>query len=153
MMIDPSTSPTGVIIVDHGSRFSAANDMLLEVVAVFKSVSGYKIVQAAHMEIAEPSIARAFAACVRQGAKAVLVHPYFLSPGRHSTTDIPRLVAEAAQDHPGIVYHVTQPLGVHEAIAKVIMERLTDCFNQQYACEACTNRNCTPSANASFTNS
>ena len=49
MMIDPSTSPTGVIIVDHGSRFPAANDMLLEVVAVFKSVSGYKIVQAAHM--------------------------------------------------------------------------------------------------------
>ncbi len=152
-MIDSSTDPTGIIIVDHGSRFSAANDMLLEVVAVFKRVSGYKIVQAAHMEIAEPSIARAFAACVHQGAKTVIVHPYFLSPGRHSTTDIPRLVAEAAKDHPGIASHVTQPLGIDEAIAKVIMDRITDCFNQQYTCTACAGRTCEPGANASFTNS
>ncbi len=152
-MIEASTSSTGIVIVDHGSRFSAANGMLLEVVAVFKRVSGYKIVQAAHMEIAEPSIARAFAACVHQGAKSVIVHPYFLSPGRHSTTDIPRLVAEAAQDHPGIGYHVTQPLGIHEAIARVMMERITDCISQQYTCAACANRSCEPNANASFTDS
>lgn len=152
-MIDSSTSATGIIIVDHGSRFSAANEMLLEVVAVFKRVSGCTIVEPAHMEIAEPSIARAFAACVRQGAKSVIVHPYFLAPGRHSTTDIPRLVAEAAQDHPSIAHHVTQPLGVHEAIARLILQRINDCVDQQYECASCATRGCAPGVDASFTHS
>ena len=78
----------GLVIVDHGSRKEAANDMLLDVVALFKKVAGAKIVEAAHMELAEPTIAQAFDRCVSQGASLVIVHPYFLSPGRHSTTDM-----------------------------------------------------------------
>ena len=36
------------------------------------------------MELAEPSIEQAFDKCVAQGATFVVVHPYFLAPGRHS---------------------------------------------------------------------
>lgn len=56
----------GMVIVDHGSRFAAANDMLVDVADMFKRVSGYAIVEPAHMELAEPSIPQAIAACVRQ---------------------------------------------------------------------------------------
>lgn len=141
-MADISISETGIIIVDHGSRFNAANDMLIDVTSLFKRVSDYQIVEPAHMELAEPTIARAFAACVRQGARRVIVHPYFLSPGRHSTTDIPRLVVEAAQDHPGIAHHVSQPLGLDEGIARLIIDRITHCVDHNYECSFCQNRSC-----------
>jgi sirohydrochlorin ferrochelatase len=75
------------------------------------------------MELAEPSIGQAFAQAVGDGATAVVVHPYFLSPGRHSTTDIPRMVEEAAKAFPGVAHCVTAPLGVHPKIGEVVLER------------------------------
>ncbi|HTV47000.1 MAG TPA: CbiX/SirB N-terminal domain-containing protein [Phycisphaerae bacterium] len=120
------TQTIGVILVDHGSKFPAANDMLNDVVELFRRISSYAVVEPAHMELAQPDIAAAFAACVRQGATHVVVHPYFLSPGRHSTTDIPRLVQQAAAAHPGISFQVTQPLGLDQKIADVILQRVNE---------------------------
>src|SRR4051794_10207085 len=101
-MLTHPTHTVGLVIVDHGSKKAAANDMLLDVAAMFKRVSGTPIVEPAHMELAEPTIAQAFDKCVAQGATFVIVHPYFLSPGRHSTTDIPILTAQAATRHQGV---------------------------------------------------
>jgi antibiotic biosynthesis monooxygenase (ABM) superfamily enzyme len=53
------------------------------------------------MELADPSIADGFAACVAAGATEVVAFPYMLTPGKHSVRDIPRLVAEAAARFPG----------------------------------------------------
>lgn len=130
----------GIIIVDHGSGLASANDMLDDVVALFRRVSGYTMVEPAHMELASPTIAEAFSACVRQGATRIVVHPYFLSPGRHSTTDIPRLVAEAAKEHTHVVFHITPPLGLDEKIVHVIMARITGCGMQNYSCDYCQTR-------------
>jgi sirohydrochlorin ferrochelatase len=119
----PGEKKIALLLVDHGSRFAGANEMLADVAAMVQQLSGLKRVYHCHMELAEPSVAEGFAACVRGGATAVVVHPYFLSPGRHSTTDIPRMVAEAAQAFPGVEYCVTEPLGVHPKIGEVILER------------------------------
>src|SRR5207248_837243 len=81
----------GVILVDHGSRRDESNAMLLDVVRDFALATGIPIVEPAHMELAEPSIATAFARCVERGATMVVVFPYFLLPGRHWNDDIPRL--------------------------------------------------------------
>jgi sirohydrochlorin ferrochelatase len=112
------------ILVDHGSRFTEANDMLLDVVRMVKELSGMGHVYPAHMELAGPSIQQAFAQAVKDGATAVVVHPYFLAPGRHSTTDIPRMVEEAAKVFPGVEHCVTAPLGVHPKIGEVVLERM-----------------------------
>ncbi|XP_073142970.1 sirohydrochlorin ferrochelatase, chloroplastic isoform X4 [Henckelia pumila] len=73
----------GVIIVDHGSRRDESNLMLNEFVDMFRERTKYPIVEPAHMELAAPSIKDAFDLCVQQGAKRVIVSPFFLSPGRH----------------------------------------------------------------------
>ena len=123
---NPATSDTGIILVDHGSTFDEANRMLLEVVQAFREGTGTVIVEPAHMELAEPTIAQAFARCVEQGAKRVVIHPYFLSPGRHSTSDIPRLAAKAAENHPGVELTITEPLGVDTRINEVILLRIQE---------------------------
>lgn len=118
----------GIVIVDHGSRREESNRLMLEVAAMFKRLTEYRIVEPAHMEIAEPSIATAFGRCVEQGARTVVVHPYFLLPGKHWDKDIPRLTAEAAAAHPGVQYLVTAPLGLHELMVQIMDERIGHCL-------------------------
>jgi len=118
----------GVMIVDHGSRRAASNDALLKVVAQFRDALPYRLVEPAHMELAEPSIEQAFAKLVTAGAKVVVVHPYFLSPGRHWAEDIPRLAAEAAANHPNVQHLVTAPLGIHTLMAQIMNDRIQHCM-------------------------
>lgn len=116
----------GVILVDHGSRLEAANRMLEEVVDLYRRRNGARIAEPAHMELAEPTIAQAFARCVAQGATEVVIQPYFLSPGRHSTHDIPRLAAEAARGFPGVRYRVAEPLGIDERMCAIVQRRVLE---------------------------
>lgn len=113
-----------VILVDHGSRFQAANDMLVDAAADFRAATGVPVVEVAHMEIAEPTLVQAFARCVECGAKHVVVMPYFLAPGRHSTSDIPRISAEAAAAFPQVSYRIAQPLGVDRRISEIMAGRI-----------------------------
>lgn len=115
--------PTALLIVDHGSVKQEANEMLKEVAASLRKQRPDLIVHIAHMELAEPNIERGFAACAQDGATEVVVHPYMLSPGRHSSQDIPALAARAAQKFPHVKWRCTQPLGLHEKIGEVILER------------------------------
>ncbi|CAI9101214.1 OLC1v1038486C1 [Oldenlandia corymbosa var. corymbosa] len=119
----------GVIIVDHGSRRKESNLMLDEFVKMFKEKTKYPIVEPAHMELAKPSIEDAFSLCVQKGAKRIIVSPFFLSPGRHWTQDIPSLAAAAAKEHPGVSYLVTAPLGLHELLVDVMNDRITHCLS------------------------
>jgi sirohydrochlorin ferrochelatase len=75
------------------------------------------------MELAEPDIATGFSGCVEAGATDITVFPYMLSPGRHSTTDIPNLVGKAAQKFPQVTFSVTPAFGLHEKLAEVVLER------------------------------
>ncbi|MDX1566015.1 MAG: CbiX/SirB N-terminal domain-containing protein [Phycisphaeraceae bacterium] len=117
----------GVVIVDHGSRRAESNQALERVVEAFVESNTYRIVEPAHMELAEPSIATAFEKCVRRGAEWVIVHPFFLLPGRHWSQDIPRLVAEAAAAHPQVRWLVTAPLANHPLMGRVMDERIRHC--------------------------
>ena len=113
-----------LLIVDHGSRREESNDLLQEMARMMRDHFGLSIVHYAHMELGKPTIQQGFDACVADGAEEVIVHPYFLAPGRHVTIDIPDLVKQAANRHPGIAFRITEPLGVHPKIGEVILERI-----------------------------
>lgn len=129
----------GIVIVDHGSRLEQSNRMLEEVAALFgkRFAERYSIVEPAHMELAEPSIATAFGRCVGRGAKRVVVVPFFLGPGKHWTQDIPRLTADAAAKHPGAEYHVAPTLGIDDLILDLLNKRLEHCLHERFSCEQC----------------
>ena len=114
----------GILIVDHGSQKAEANDMLRCMSNLLQTMAGPDVVvRYAHMELAEPDIATGFTACVRGGATDVTVFPYMLSPGRHSTLDIPRIVSQAARGFPKVTFNVTPAFGVHEKLAGLILDR------------------------------
>lgn len=121
-------SNRGIILVDHGSRLAESNRLIEAVAQAFQHrfVTEFDIVEPAHMELAEPSIATAFSNCVRRGATEIIVLPYFLGPGKHWTTDIPALSAAAATNHPGISFRVAPTLGLDDLILDLLCKRLRE---------------------------
>lgn len=115
--------PTALLIVDHGSRRQEANDMLEGVGDIVRKQRSDLIVHTAHMELAEPTIADGVQKCIDDGATEIIVHPYMLSPGRHATSDIPTMAKEAAAEHENVTVRVTGPLGLHDKLGEVILER------------------------------
>lgn len=113
-----------ILLVDHGSIRREANDMLIDVASLVQRMAGSDVVvKYAHMELAEPTIAQGFADCVEAGATDVVVFPYMLSPGRHSTTDVPRMVKEAAAKYPGVTFSVTPAFGIEERLGEIVLAR------------------------------
>jgi sirohydrochlorin ferrochelatase len=129
----------GIIIVDHGSTRSESNEMLEEIAFLFSKrfEDMFYIVEPAHMELAEPSIASAYAQCVLRGARRIVVCPFFLGPGKHWTEDIPRLASEAAKRFPKTEYHVTMPLGIDELILELLGKRVSFCVDHNFRCDSC----------------
>lgn len=129
-----SDSPlkVAIILVDHGSRKKEANDMLMEVADKYKKLYSIEIVEAAHMELSEPSISTAFRKCVDQGANKIICHPFFLSKGRHVQEDIPEMMRAAAAEHSGVQleYSITEPLGVQEKILELIHQSITTVLDE-----------------------
>lgn len=134
---------SGIIIVDHGSRRSQSNEMLERIAQLFgeRFNQKYSIVEPAHMELAEPSIATAYARCVERGAERIIVAPFFLGPGKHWTQDIPSLTAAAALQFPQTRYHVAQTLGIDDLILELLEKRVGWCVDNAYLCEACSGSN------------
>ena len=118
-----------LILIDHGSTVDEANDLLIRIkekISVHPSCN-FDIVDYCHMELAPPTLEEAFTRCAEAGAAEIVVHPYFLAPGRHSKTDIPNMVSNVATRFPDIKCRVSEPLGLHDKILEVIIDRANSC--------------------------
>ena len=120
-----SESQPAILLVDHGRRRANANDQLEAIARLIREREPGRVIVAAHMEIAAPSVGDGIDECVSAGADAIVVLPYMLAAGRHSTFDIPNLAAEAAKRYPGVVVTVGDPLGVHPMLVDIVLERVS----------------------------
>ncbi len=99
----------GILLIDHGSKRKASNEHLHSIAQSYQanlekmadSSSGNNstfnvVVRAGHMEIAAPSIETQLRQLVTQDkVTCAICVPYFLSPGKHATVDVPNLINEA----------------------------------------------------------
>ncbi len=115
-----------LLLVDHGSRQAAANELLEQIGGLVRARRPDLVVELAHMEIATPSLEEGVAACISAGAREIVIHPYFLAPGLHTQHTIPELVAKSAARHPDVALRISQPLGLHEKLLDVVIERFDE---------------------------
>lgn len=120
----PSARARGLLIVGHGSRRTAANEVVRMVAGEFAERGGWHAVRAAFLEIASPGIPEAIDALAAARCDEVVVHPFFLFPGQHTIADIPRLVERAAARHASLRVVVTAPLAGHPALLDVVEARI-----------------------------
>src|SRR4051794_26549719 len=113
-----------ILLIDHGSKREEANEMLACVRGMVQEQAGADVlVGYAHMELAEPTIEQGIAEGVKRGATEGVAFPYMLSPGKHSTRDIPRMIDDMKLKFPGVTFSVTPAFGVHEKLGEVVLER------------------------------
>ena len=117
------TGRTIVVLAAHGSRLAAANDAHGALVARVATELGGDVVPG-FLELVEPSIGAAIDGAVTGGATRVLVLPYFLHPGNHTSRDIPAIVEEARARHPDASIDVLPLFGADAALSRLISAQL-----------------------------
>lgn len=129
-----------LLVVAHGSRRVESNDEIRALAAALETQAKgrYDFVNAAFLELAEPSIPDGIEACIQRGATEVVVMPYFLSAGRHVVTDVPSLVLEKQQQHADISIRFAPYLGASPAMTDFIFQTLDSgnclCGQQHQPC-------------------
>jgi sirohydrochlorin ferrochelatase len=113
-----------LLLVDHGSRVEAANALVADLADVIRARRPDWIVECAHMEVVPPTVLDGISACCNAGASDVIVHPYFLGSGRHTSETIPELIAEARVAHPGVRIRASAPLGPDDALVELVLRRI-----------------------------
>lgn len=111
------------MLVAHGAEAKEAAAALAAVAARIRFLRPELFTTTAYLSVVGPRIGEGLAACVAAGAREVVVHPYFLVPGKHAVKDVPRQVREAARAWPEIEVRVTPPLGADDRLADLVLER------------------------------
>lgn len=117
-----------LVLVAHGSRREASNDEVRRLAETLRerAGSGFDFVNAAFLELAEPSIPDGIEQAVQAGATEVVVVPYFLSAGRHVAEDIPAEVAPKQQQYPELDIRIADYLGsCAEPLADLLLRQAT----------------------------
>ena len=96
--------------------------MLFNVVQAIQKRRPDLIIEGAHMELAAPSIEDGINQCIQKGAHHIIAQPFMLSPGRHTTEDIPNMIQEIAQKHPSITIKTAKHFGLHEKIIDILLD-------------------------------
>ncbi len=114
---------TGIVVFAHGSRVESANQAVRKVASELARAGNFHHVEAAFLELGEPSLAGAAAKLVEQGVERILVLPYFLTLGLHMERDLPKLTRAISNRHKGLEVLVGHPLEGHPALVEVLLDR------------------------------
>jgi len=115
----------GVLVVAVGSSDAAANARTAAVAPTLALGTHWAAVAAAFATRREPSLTEAADRLRRQGARRVVIAPWFLAPGR-----LPNRVRGFAEDA-GI--EMAAPLGAHRLVAQTVLDRFDDAMAQRAA--------------------
>jgi sirohydrochlorin ferrochelatase len=113
-----------LLLIAHGSRREASNR---EVVAVVERLRGmqsgrFSSIEAAFLELAEPSIEEGLEVLAGRGAQHIVVMPYFLAAGSHVIQDIPEILEKFRWRHPGISLCLKEHVGRSEGMSRLILD-------------------------------
>ncbi len=123
-------SAPALVALAHGSRdprsVATIETLVEQVRALRPGLTPDLRVEAAFLELAEPSFTSVVDRLVAEGHHEVVVVPLLLTEAYHATVDVPRAVAEAAARHPGLRIGASAILGLAPAFLGVLDERLRE---------------------------
>ena len=113
-----------VILIGHGSRAAGADDDMDRIAGKLRVAAGGSIVEVCRMAGRGVPFDETFERCIGQGAKTVIVIPYFLHFGVHLRQDIPEILREAVARHPDVRLVLGRHLGYDDALVALVEKRL-----------------------------
>lgn len=101
----------GVIVFAHGSRDPLWRRPVEAVAQQIAQSDPSARVENAYLELCEPDMATAAARLVQNGVQTVRVLPLFFGMGKHAREDLPELMAQLGQQHPGVTFELLPAAG------------------------------------------
>ena len=123
-----------VLLVAAGSLDPDANAQVVATARLLWEGRTFPIVETAFASTTKPSVPDALQRLRLLGFSRAAVAPYFLGPGR-----LPRDVTRSAADDHGLDVVVAEPLGAHDEIAGLLLERYDEALGEDIRmnCDAC----------------
>ncbi|OLN22459.1 sirohydrochlorin chelatase [Domibacillus antri] len=115
-----------VLYICHGSRVKEGARQAAAFIEETMPLVNAPIQEICYLELAKPSIEEGLASCVKKGATEVTVIPFLLLTAGHAKADIPEELFNAAQSYPDLTIRYGRPLGVHEHIIDVLIDRMRE---------------------------
>lgn len=101
----------GTLLFAHGSRDPLWSQPIEAVARHIQQANPQALVRCAYLELCEPTLASAAAQLMAQGAQHITVVPLFLGVGKHAREDLPKLMSDLRQAHPGIEFTLQNAVG------------------------------------------
>lgn len=120
------TAVRGLIVFAHGSRVEEANERVRALSRDVAERTQFDFVSASFLELGSPSLPEAVREAVGFGARDIIIVPYFLVPGRHTSADLPGIVDELRNIYPGVSIKIAKSLDGHPALLDIVVERATE---------------------------
>lgn len=109
-----------IVLFGHGSRDAGWRAPMDEVARRIRERAPGRPVACAFLELQPPSLGEAVDDLVTAGAREVTVLPMFLGLGRHAREELPTLVDQVRQRHPGVLVRVLPSAGENPEVLDLL---------------------------------
>lgn len=113
-----------IILLGHGSRVPGAGKDMERAVELLKSKYNHEMVVSCNMSRLGPHFPETLEKCISEGAKEIIVIPYFLNMGVHIRLDIPEMMQKEAAKYSDIKLIYGKQLGFDDVFADILHKRI-----------------------------
>lgn len=106
----------GLILFGHGARNPEYVEPFKRIRAVVEALRPDLKVTIGFLELTQPPLEESISELAARGVTQVRVVPIFFAPGRHVLKDLPQLLGNAMDRHPGIEFEVAECVGEVEGV-------------------------------------
>jgi sirohydrochlorin cobaltochelatase len=114
-----------IILFAHGARDPSWAEPVRRIAKLVADRRPDAQVEAAFLELLQPSLGEAVTLTVARGAGRVLVYPLFMAPSGHLRRDVQELLRGIRAAHPGTEITLAPPMGDSARVLEAIADWVT----------------------------
>jgi sirohydrochlorin ferrochelatase len=114
----------GILILAHGSRETATEQTLQQVIGHLQEIFSDEIIETAYLQFSKTDLETGLDRLKANGADDIVVIPYFLFEGVHIKEDIPKEIETYREAHPCIKVALGKTLGADPRLAEILADRI-----------------------------
>ena len=111
-----------VIVFAHGSRDPLWRTPVEAVAATVRKRDPQALSCCAYLELCEPSLPQAAQHMLDAGASDIRVLPLFFGMGKHAREDLPVLMSELRDQHPGVRFTLLPTAGENPRLTQLLAD-------------------------------
>ncbi|HEX7636166.1 MAG TPA: CbiX/SirB N-terminal domain-containing protein [Noviherbaspirillum sp.] len=109
-----------LVLFGHGARDPKWAEPFLHLQGIIQAQSQGVTVALAFLELMSPRLSELVAQLVRDGCAEITVVPVFFGQGGHVLRDLPMMIEQLRQAHPGLALKVAQAVGEDTEVLNAI---------------------------------